>query len=102
MRWLGSENKTSSKSNQIILKEFVHTKYSVLYDNTIGQNVIVEAHKWRTFLQDHNVDDCGHVGFVILEQKYETDGSVVEETMYRLESLLYFLYLTLFSILNIW
>jgi hypothetical protein len=26
-----------------------------------------------------NVDDCGHVGFaILLEQKYETDGSAVE------------------------
>jgi hypothetical protein len=79
MQWVGSENKMSSKSNPIILKEFVHTKYSVLYDNTIGQNVIVETHNGVPFCKTHNADDCGHVGFtILLEQKYETDGSVVE------------------------
>jgi hypothetical protein len=42
MQWLRFENKMSNTSNLITLKEFVHTKYSVLYDNTIGQTVTVE------------------------------------------------------------
>jgi hypothetical protein len=42
IQWLCSENKMSTTSNPIIPKEFVHTKYSVLYDSTIGKNVIVE------------------------------------------------------------
>jgi hypothetical protein len=74
-----SENKMSTTSNPIILKEFVHTKYSVLYDSTIGKNVIVETRNGIPFCKSYNADDCGHVGFaILLEQKYETDGSVVE------------------------
>jgi hypothetical protein len=62
---LRSENKMSTTSNSIILKEFVHTKYSVLYDSTIGQNVTVETHSGIPFLQTCKADDCGHVGFAI-------------------------------------
>ncbi|MFY9565623.1 MAG: hypothetical protein WAQ29_04675, partial [Nitrososphaeraceae archaeon] len=32
MQWLGSEDKMSTTANPIILKDFVHTKYSLLYD----------------------------------------------------------------------
>lgn len=79
IQWLRSENKMSTTSNPIIPKEFVHTKYSVLYDNTIGQNVIVETHNGIPFCKSCDVDDCGHVGFaILLEQKYETDGSALE------------------------
>lgn len=35
MQWLCSENKISTANNPIILKEFVHTKYSMLYDNIV-------------------------------------------------------------------
>ena len=77
MQWLRSENKMSTNSNLIILKEFVHTKYSVLYDSTIGQNVTVETHSGIPFCKNCKADDCGHVGFaILLEQKYETDGSI--------------------------
>ena len=79
MQWLRSENKMSNTSNLITLKEFVHTKYSVLYDNTIGQTVIVETRNGVPFCKSCNADDCGHDGFaILLEQKYETDGSVTE------------------------
>jgi hypothetical protein len=79
IQWLRSENKMSTTSNPIILKEFVHTKYSVLYDSTIGKSVIVETRNGIPFCKSCNADDCGHVGFaILLEQKYETDGSVVE------------------------
>jgi hypothetical protein len=79
MQWLRFENKMSNTSNLITLKEFVHTKYSVLYDNTIGQTVTVETRNGVPFCKSCNADDCGHVGFaILLEQKYETDGSVAE------------------------
>jgi hypothetical protein len=79
MQWLRSEDKMSNTSNPIILKEFVHTKYSVLYDNTVGYNVVVETHDGVPFCKSCNVDDCGHVAFaILLEQKYETEGSVIE------------------------
>jgi hypothetical protein len=79
MQWLRSENKMSNTSNPVILKEFVHTKDSVLYDNTTGRNVIVETRNGIPFCKSCNADDCGHVGFaILLEQKYETDGSVAE------------------------
>ena len=63
MQWLRSEDKMSNTSNPIILKEFVHTKYSVLYDNTVGYNVVVETHDGVPFCKSCNVDDCGHVAF---------------------------------------
>ncbi|HZB74290.1 MAG TPA: hypothetical protein VE378_06055 [Nitrososphaeraceae archaeon] len=79
MQWLRSENKMSNTSNPVILKEFVHTKYSVLYDNTIGKTVTVETPNGVPFCKSCNADNCGHVGFaILLEQKYETDGSVAE------------------------
>ena len=79
MQWLRFENKMSNTSNLITLKEFVHTKYSVLYDNTIGKTVTVETPNGVPFCKSCNADDCGHVGFaILLEQKYETDGSVAE------------------------
>jgi hypothetical protein len=79
MQWLRSENKMSNTSNPIILKEFVHTKYSVLYDRTVSRNVIVETRNGIPFCKGCNADDCGHVGFaILLEQKYETDGSIAE------------------------
>ena len=34
MQWLSSDDKMSASSNPIILKQFVHSKYTVLYDNT--------------------------------------------------------------------
>jgi hypothetical protein len=103
MRWLGSENKTSSKSNPIILKEFVHTKYSVLCDNTIGQNVIVEAHNGVPFcktITQMTVDTLDLLYF--LNRNMRQMGVLWNRLWYRLESLLHFLYLTLFSILKIW
>ena len=79
MHWLGSDDKMSTSSNPIIIKQFVRNKYAVLYDNTLGQDMIVETHDGVPFCKSCNIDDCGHVGFtILLEQKYENDGSVLD------------------------
>jgi hypothetical protein len=79
MQWLGSEDKTSALNNPIILKQFVDNKYTILYDNTLSHDVIVETHEGVPFCKSCNTDDCGHVGFtILLEQKYENDGTILE------------------------
>jgi hypothetical protein len=77
MHWLGSDDKTSTSKNPIILKQFKCNKYAVLYDNTLDKDVIVETHQGVPFCKTCNTDDCGHVGFtILLDQKYENDGSI--------------------------
>lgn len=79
MHWLGSDDKMSATSNPIILKQFVWNKYAVLYDNTLGKDVRVETHDGIPFCKSCSTDDCGHVGFtILLEQKYENDGSILD------------------------
>ena len=79
MQWLGSDDKMSALSNPIILKQFAHNKYTTLYDNTLGQDVIVETHDGIPRCKSCNTDDCGHIGFtILLEQKYENDGSILD------------------------
>jgi hypothetical protein len=79
MQWLGSDDKMSASSNPIILKQFVHNKYTILYDSTLGHDVIVETHDGVPFCTSCNADDCGHVGFtILLEQKYENDGYILD------------------------
>jgi hypothetical protein len=79
MQWLGSNDKMSASTNPIILKQFVHSKYTVLYDNTLNHDVVVETHDGVPFCKSCNTDDCGHVGFtILLEQKFENDGSVLD------------------------
>jgi hypothetical protein len=50
----------------------------VLCDNTIGQNVIVEAHNGVPFCKTITQMTVDTLDLLYLEQKYETDGSVVE------------------------
>jgi hypothetical protein len=77
MHWLGSDDKMSTSKNPIILKQFECNKHAVLYDNTLGKDVIVETHQGVPFCKTCNTDDCGHVGFtILLDQKYENDGSI--------------------------
>ena len=79
MQWLGSEDKMSASSNPIILKQFVRNRYTILYDSTIGHDVIVETHDGVPFCKSCNADDCGHVGFtILLGQKYENDGTIFD------------------------
>jgi hypothetical protein len=79
MQWLGSEDKMSTTSNPIILKDFVHTRYSMLYDTIAGHDIKVETQNGVPKCTSCNTDDCGHVGFVILlEQKYENDGTIFD------------------------
>jgi hypothetical protein len=61
MQWLGSDDKMSALSNPIILKQFAHNKYTTLYDNTLGQDVIVETHDGIPRCKSCNTDDCGHI-----------------------------------------
>jgi hypothetical protein len=77
MHWLGSDDKMSTSKNPIILKQFECNKHAVLYDNTLGKDVIVETRQGVPFCKTCNTDDCGHVGFtILLDQKYENDGSI--------------------------
>jgi hypothetical protein len=48
MQWLSSDDKMST-GNPVILKQFVHSKYTVLYDNTLNHDVIVETHDGTIF-----------------------------------------------------
>ncbi|MDQ3837703.1 MAG: hypothetical protein M3297_00370 [Thermoproteota archaeon] len=69
----------SSKESPIILKQFECNKHIVLYDNTLDNEVIVETHEGIPFCKSCNTDDCGHVGFtILLDQKYENDGSILD------------------------
>jgi hypothetical protein len=62
MQWLNSEDKKSiTVYNPITLKEFVNNKYTVLYDNILGHDIIVETHDGITWCKSCNTDDCGHV-----------------------------------------
>ena len=78
MHWLlCSDDKMSTSSNPII-KQFVHNRYTILYDGT-RSDVIVETHAGVPFCKSCNADDCGHVGFtILLEQKYENDRSILD------------------------
>ncbi len=79
MQWLSSEDKMSTTANPIILKEFVHTKYSLLHDSIAGHDVRVEMQNGVPNCTTCNIDDCGHVGFtILLEQKYENDGTIFD------------------------
>ena len=81
MQWLNSQDKnsTATYNNPIILKEFVNNKYSILYDNNLAHDIIVERHDGVPRCRTCNADDCGHVGFTIcLEQKYDTDGTIID------------------------
>ena len=78
MQWLSSDDKMSA-SNPVILKQFVHGKYTVLHDNTHNHDVIVETHDGLPFCHTCKADDCGHVGFtILLEQKFENDGTIFD------------------------
>jgi hypothetical protein len=80
MQWLGSGDKMSTSSNPIILKQFEPNNHTVLYDNTLGHEVIIETHNGVPVCKTCNADDCGHVGFtILLEQKYENDGSILDD-----------------------
>jgi hypothetical protein len=57
MQWLSSDNKMSASSNPVILKQFVHGKYTVLYDNTLGHDVMVETHDGVPFCKSCNTDE---------------------------------------------
>ncbi|CAN5148071.1 hypothetical protein BH18THE2_BH18THE2_10920 [soil metagenome] len=79
MQWLGSNDKMSASSNPVILKQFMHSRFTVLYDNILNHDVMVETHDGVPFCKSCNTDDCGHVGFtILLEQKFENDGSVLD------------------------
>ena len=79
MQWLCSDDKMSASKNPIILKQFMDNKYTVLYDNTLNHDVIVETHNGVPFCKTCNADDCGHVGFtILLEQKFENDGYLLD------------------------
>ena len=47
--------------NPITLKEFVNKKYTVLYDNIFGHDIIVGTHDDIPWYKSCNTDDCGHV-----------------------------------------
>jgi hypothetical protein len=79
MKWLGSDDKMSTSSNPITLKQYEHNKYAVLYDNTLSKDVTVETHDGVPFCNTCDADDCGHVGFtILLDQKYENDGTLLD------------------------
>ena len=79
MQWLGSEDKMSTTSNPIILKDFVHTRYCTLRDTIAGCDIKVETQNGVPKCTSCNTDDCGHVGFaILLEQKYENDGTIFD------------------------
>jgi hypothetical protein len=63
----------------IILKEFAHTRYSLLYDSIAGRDIRVETHNGVPRCKSCKSNDCGHVGFtILLEQKYENDGVILD------------------------
>jgi hypothetical protein len=77
MQWLKSKDKQST-NNPIILKEFVNNKPIVLYDKTLNYDVIVETYQGVPKCQSCRADDCEHKGFTILEQKYDSQGSILD------------------------
>jgi hypothetical protein len=52
---------------------------TILYDNNLGHDVIIETYKGVPRCQSCRADDCGHVAFtILLEQKYDNEGSVLD------------------------
>ena len=79
LQWLGSDNKGSALINPITVKQFVDNKYAILYDNNLNHDVVVQTDEGVPFCKSCNTDDCGHVGFtILLEQKYENDGAILD------------------------
>jgi hypothetical protein len=79
MQWLGSNDKMSTVKNPLTLREFAENKWTVLYDNTLGRDVLIETHDGVPFCKTCNADDCGHVAFtILLDHKYENDGSILD------------------------
>jgi hypothetical protein len=79
MQWLGSDDKMSTSKNPLTLREFAENKWTLLFDNTLGHDVLIETHDGVPFCKTCNADDCGHVGFtILLEQKYENDGTILD------------------------
>jgi hypothetical protein len=79
MQWLRSEDKMSTDTNPIILKEFAHTRYSLLHDSIAGRDIRVETQNGVPKCTSCKTDDYGHVGFtLLLEQKYENDGVILD------------------------
>ena len=77
MQWLGSDDKTSASGNPIILKQYEHYKYAVLYDNTLGKDVTMLGFHfakpviWMIAVMLENFT-------ILLDQKYENDGSILD------------------------
>src|ERR687897_1335685 len=44
MQWLGSDDKMSTAKNPLTLREFAENKWTLLYDNTLGHDVLIETH----------------------------------------------------------
>ena len=65
MQWLRLKDKMSTDTNPIILKEFAHTRYSLLYDSIAGRNIRVETQNGVPKCTSCKTYDCGHVGFTI-------------------------------------
>jgi hypothetical protein len=78
IQWINSENKQSI-NNPLILKEYINNKRTILYDNTLSHDVVIETNKGVPKCQSCQADDCGHVAFtILLEQKYDNEGSVLD------------------------
>jgi hypothetical protein len=83
MKWLRSYERnftsTNTYHNPIILKKFSKSKYSLLHDNILDHEVVVETHGGIPRCKSCKSNDCGHVGFtILLEQKYENDGVILD------------------------
>ena len=79
MQWLGSDDKMSTAKNPLTLREFAENKWTILYDNTLGHDVLIETRDGVPFCKACNSDDCGHVGFtILLQRKYENDGYIFD------------------------
>jgi hypothetical protein len=79
MKWLNSENKTSSK-NHIILKRYEKDRECILNDNTLHYYIKVKINDGAPFCIHCQDDSCAHVGFTIpIMLLFERKGILIGE-----------------------
>jgi hypothetical protein len=77
MKWLISKD-TNSGDTLIVVKDYFDNKYTILFDKSIQNNVIVGYRDGMPWCITCDTDDCGHVGFAIcLKQNYDRNDQVV-------------------------
>lgn len=79
IKWLSSDKKKSF-DNHIIVKQFVHSDYALLQDNSSSIDVLVRLQNSIPFCKYCKTDDCLHVGFTICLEQIHSRGETIESS----------------------